>query len=83
MKFPLVRKKKIALSFFVADDPPLICSPFPQAPTGGARRVMYMRMAAGSPVVGRMRPLLVRWCSVIVPKQDCNLAEVFALQART
>ena len=43
---------------------------------------MYMRMAAGSPLVGRRWPFLVRWCSVIVPT-DGSLAEVSALwQAR-
>ena len=55
----------------------------PQAPTGGSRRVTYIRMAAGSPLVGRRWPLLVRWCCVLVPDPDGNIAEVFAVHAHT
>ena len=58
-------------------------SRFPQAPTGGARHVTYTRMAAGSTLSGRRRPLLVRCCSVLVPDHRGNIVEVLALHAST
>ena len=58
-------------------------SRFPQAPTGGDRHITYTRMAAGSPLSGRRRPLLVRCCSVLVPDHRGNIVEVVTLHAST